>query len=263
MVGVNLSAVPQSNNGIPGYPLLILSNASNSYPGSTTINDGILQFTNPGALPSTSTVTVASGATLALNVGGVNDYTAAQASTILSNFTTGGATGFQPGSAFGIDTSNATTAQTISTSFSTPTIVGPGIWKAGAGTLNLLLPIISCWADFGSPAAPTPRQSNSSTSSLVSINNATAGGTSILGVLNSNAFGPGTTNGSLPGISMDAYGTALSASILLVGATIGHDPGGNAADFSYTLLEPETLQAPTNFIKPGTEPKVPSESGQW
>ena len=64
-------------------------------------------------------------------------------------------------------------------------------------------------------------------------------------------LGSGTANSGLAPINMDAYGSNLSAAILEIGATIGTDPGGNNADFSYQLIQPEANQIPTTFAVPG------------
>ena len=53
---------------------------------------------------------------------------------------------------------------------------------------------------------------------------------------NSNALGSGTANSQLAPITLNATGGNLSASILEIGTTIGTDPGGNNADFSYQVV---------------------------
>lgn len=247
-----------ATNSVPGYPILILSNTTgNTYTGTTTVNAGVLQFTNPLALYdgnaaswTAANITVNSGATLALNVGGPNDFTTAQAGTILTNLNSGTSTGFQAGSAFGVDTNNATAPVTLSTSLGIA-----GIWKAGAGTLNLTAPA----NNYTGPTSVIsgPATGNVSTlilngsntgHGLVSISNTAVSGTSVLSVRNANALGSGTANSGLAPINMDATGTVLSTSILEIGATIGTDPGGNNADFSYQLIEAENNQTPSGVV---------------
>ena len=50
-------------------------NGTNTYTGGTTINNGVLQFTQTNAMPSSGTVTVNNGATLAVNAGGAGEFT--------------------------------------------------------------------------------------------------------------------------------------------------------------------------------------------
>lgn len=242
---------PTATNGVPGYPILILSNAAgNTYTGTTTVNNGTLQFAGPqdlyngnAASWTATNITVNNGATLALNVGGPADFTAAQASTVLGNLSSGTSTGWQPGSAFGVDTGNATAPVTIATP-----LVNAGIWKAGVGTLNLT----ATSNNYSGPTSVTNGtlilNGSNTGSGLASVTNTVVGGTSVLSIRNANALGSGTANSGLAPINMDAYGTVLSASILEIGATIGTDTGGNNADFSYQLVNPENNQSPTGVV---------------
>ena len=127
--------------------------------------------------------------------------------------------------------------------------------EGGAGTLNLT----AAANNYNGPTSVTDGPATGSVSTLilngsntghglVSVTNTTVTGTTVLSVRNANALGSGTANSGLAPINMDAYGTVLSASILEIGATIGTDPGGNNADFSYQLVEPEANQIPTNII---------------
>lgn len=129
-----------------GTSKLTLS-GTNSYGGTTTISGGILQFTNQVSLynntPASWTaanIKVASGATLALDVGGTNQFTTADVTTILNNL--GGANGsssggFAAGSAIGLVNAGAVSiADTITDT--TGTGGGAlGITKFGVGTLTL------------------------------------------------------------------------------------------------------------------------------
>lgn len=129
-----------------GTSRLILS-GTNSYGGTTAISGGILQFTNAASLynntPASWTaanISVASGATLALNVGGTGEFTTANVTTILNNL--GGANGsssggFAAGSAIGlVNAGNVSIADTITNT--TGTGGGAlGITKYGVGILTL------------------------------------------------------------------------------------------------------------------------------
>jgi fibronectin-binding autotransporter adhesin len=114
--------------------------------GPTSINAGTLQYAKRVALyngdPSAWTaqrISVAPGATAALNVGGAGEFTAADLNTLLSiGDSTGG--GFQSGSAVGLDTTNAAGGNFIyGGSISDPNagLNSRGLTKLGAGTLTL------------------------------------------------------------------------------------------------------------------------------
>ena len=61
---------------VGGSGVLTLSGA-NTYSGGTTISAGTLQFAQTAAMPASGTVSVASGATLAVNAGGSGEFTSA------------------------------------------------------------------------------------------------------------------------------------------------------------------------------------------
>ncbi len=85
-----------------GSGVLLLTNASNSWSGGTTITGGILDFAD-NAFPSnfgSSPLVVGSGGILAVPYGGPSDYTAAQVSTLLASGS------FAAGSGIGFDTTN-------------------------------------------------------------------------------------------------------------------------------------------------------------
>ena len=95
----------------PGTQIL---SGANTYSGGTTINGGVLQFANTEAMPPSGMVIVGSGATLAVNAGGPNQFTKGTS----GNGAIGGllaGLGGQPGSTvswnsganLGIDTTNA------------------------------------------------------------------------------------------------------------------------------------------------------------
>ena len=89
-----------------GVNTLTLTGA-NTYMGPTVVNGGMLAVTYTGALPGYTTpsmLTINSGATLALSVGGTG-WAATDVSTLLAN----NGAGFNPGSTLGIDTTLAGT----------------------------------------------------------------------------------------------------------------------------------------------------------
>lgn len=111
---------------------------------TTTINGGILQYAkqtslynNVTAKWTASKIIVNSGATLALNVGGTDEFTSANVDTIKA---LGTATcGFKSGSILALDTTNAggyfTYASIIANTFAGANVIG--LTKLGAGTLSL------------------------------------------------------------------------------------------------------------------------------
>ena len=129
-----------------GGGTLILSGVS-GYVGVTTISGGTLQFAKPGSLYGGTTaswtpanISVASGATLAVNVGGAADFTTSDVSTLLSQLSTVSNNGLKAGSSFAFDTTNSAAVVTYSTTITNSTGAGGGamgIVKLGTGTLSL------------------------------------------------------------------------------------------------------------------------------
>jgi fibronectin-binding autotransporter adhesin len=118
---------------------------SSNYTGATRINSGTLQFATQSALYNNVSanwtadkISVASGATLAVNVGGATGFTSANLDTIKGLGTATG--GFQNGSRLGIDTTNAaggvfSYASPISNTNGGANSIG--LTKLGTGTLEL------------------------------------------------------------------------------------------------------------------------------
>ena len=133
-----------------GTGTLILRGA-NTYTGVTTVSAGMLQFGTTAALYNSTTaswtaakIKVASGSTLALNVGGSGEFSAVNVTTVLSNL--GGAngtstTGFAAGSNIAFDTTNASpTTFTVADNIANSTGSGGGaigVTKLGTNTLVL------------------------------------------------------------------------------------------------------------------------------
>ncbi len=118
---------------------------TNGYAGTTTMSTGTLQFAVPAALYGGTTaswtptnITVASGATLAVNFGGASDFTGVQVGTLLSNLSAVSSNGLLAGSSFGFDTTNLSGSYSTIITNSTGTGGGAvGIVKLGANTLTL------------------------------------------------------------------------------------------------------------------------------
>ena len=129
--------------GTSGAPVVI--NGTNSYTGITTVSAGVLEFKSSLSLYNNdplqwipSTIIVASGATLMVNVGGGSDFTASQAGTLFGNLTTVNNNGLKAGSFMGFDTANG--AANIGANLTDSTGAGGGavgLLKLNGNTLTL------------------------------------------------------------------------------------------------------------------------------
>ncbi len=240
--GANLTA------GTSGQTGTIVLSGTNTYAGTTTVAFGTLQFATPGSLYNGTTaswtpanIIVNSGTSLAVNIGGPSDFTPSQASTLLANLSTVNNNGLKAGSAFGFNTSNATAPVTYSTAIANSTGTGGGalnVAKTGLGTLSLTATANGYSGTTSVTNGELILNGTNTGVATMNVTNTTVGGTTILSIRNSNALGAGSVNSSLAPISMNATGTDLSTSILEIGTTIGTDPGGHNADFSYQVVAP-------------------------
>ena len=115
--------------------------------GLTTVSAGTLQYSLPGALYAGATaswtaanISVASGATLAVNVGGTTDFTPGNVSTLLTQISTVANNGLKAGATVGFDTTNAVGTVNYASPITNSTGAGGGavgVAKFGAGTLSL------------------------------------------------------------------------------------------------------------------------------
>ncbi len=247
-------------NALTGLAALTVGNSSavtlsqaNNYSGATMVNGGSLQAAIPGSLYGGSSaswtpanITVSGNGMIAINIGGPNDFTPAQATALLTNLSTVNNNGLKAGAHFGFDTTNSGTA-TVTYSAAITDSTGPeggglGIAKLGTGILSLT-------STSNSYSGPTlvangelilagANTAIAGTASTVSAVNTVPAGTTILSIRNSAALGSGTANSSLAPINLNATGGTLSASILEIGAKIGTDPGPYNADFSYQAVAP-------------------------
>jgi len=132
-----------------GSGTLVLTE-NNTYTGNTTISGGSLQFEKTQSLYSgnqtswtAAKIAIASGGTLALNVGGAGEFSTGNVTTLLTNL--GGAngtstSGFAAGSAIGFDTKNAGGSFTVDDVVANSTGSGGGsldLTKLGSGKLIL------------------------------------------------------------------------------------------------------------------------------
>lgn len=123
---------------------LNLTNANNDYAGPTSVTGGVLLasslYGNDTAKWTPANISVDSGATFGLNVGGASDFSATNAGTMLTNLLTVNDNGLKAGSFFGLSTANATGTVTFGTTFTDSSGTGGGVVglrKIGVGTLEL------------------------------------------------------------------------------------------------------------------------------
>ena len=142
MLSANISGSGGLIKNGGGNGLVTLS-GTNTYSGPTTVNGGILKLTKPAALYNgveanwtAANLTVATGATLRLNVGGPSDFSGAQVGTLLTGLTSGLTTnGLRGGSIIGLDTTNGDS--TIATVISDSSAGFFNLSKFGSNTLTL------------------------------------------------------------------------------------------------------------------------------
>jgi autotransporter-associated beta strand protein len=206
---------------------------TNTTSGTTSVTAGTLQFAkelslyndNSGGSSWTATnVTVSSGATLALNVGGTGEFTSADVAAIQVLGSASG--GFQGGSSLGLDTTNASGGNFTYGNVIADTNTGNnsiGLVKLGANSLTLT-------------AANTYTGATTINTGTLAVNGSTAAGRAVAVNNTGTLAGTGTVNGAVT----VASGGAISAG----GATPGQlTLGGNL-----TLNSGSTL----NFRLSGT-----------
>ncbi|MBX3742471.1 MAG: autotransporter-associated beta strand repeat-containing protein [Akkermansiaceae bacterium] len=143
-VSGNISGTRPLTKSTAGDGTWVLS-GTNTYTGATTISNGTLQFAKQIALYNNNNadwtdtkISVGSGATLALNVGGAGEFTSADVDTLKALGTATG--GLRSGSRLGLDTTNAVGGKFTYASIIGNTNAGAnviGLTKLGAGTLEL------------------------------------------------------------------------------------------------------------------------------
>ena len=182
-----------------GSGTLILTSTASTYTGGTTISNGTLEANVPAALPGYGTsgkLSVASGATVAVAVGGTGQWSATNINTLLGN-----TSAFASGSILGFDTTGG--------NFSYSTVIGAGalstigVSKLGSNTLTL------------------------------TGTNTYAGGTTINGgtlqLGNVSALGSGSVTLSAGTLDLDGYSPSLGALSGSAGSTVTTSVAGPAA----------------------------------
>jgi fibronectin-binding autotransporter adhesin len=233
---------------------------TNTYTGTTTVTGGTLLFTKPRALYTadslwtTGNIDVKSGATLAVQLGGTGDFSAAQLATLVG---LGSATGgLEDGALFGISTANATTNSTTTYgTVITDTNGGSnhiGITKLGASTLSLTAAntytgptTIATGGLLLGNANAVQNSTVIDNVSNVTSTNATSGLTATTGLTFASGQGGIFTLGSLAGSGNFALQDNTTPTPLAVTVKAG---GNNAASTTYIGV----ISGPGNFEKTGS-----------
>ena len=119
----------------------------NTYTGPTLITAGFVQFFKPASLYNAvetswipANITVASGAALAVSVGGATDFTGTQAGLVIGNLLTVNNNGLQAGATVIFDTGNAPdNTTTIATNITDSTGLGGGQVRLAKNGLRTLI----------------------------------------------------------------------------------------------------------------------------
>ena len=183
---------------------------TNTSTGTTAINVGTLQYAKPASLYNSNAtnwvpakITVESGATLALNIGGGSDFTSANIDTLLDNSHLGNSTattGLKSGAGLGFDTSNGNFA--YGTAIANPASGSNvlNLTKLGANTLTLSN-TSSYTGNTTVSGGKLVISGNISTSALTTVQSgASLGGAGTVGALTVNSGGtvaPGNSTGNL------------------------------------------------------------------
>jgi autotransporter-associated beta strand protein len=213
----------------------LATTGANTYSGGTSINNGMLQFALTTAMPATGTVSVSSGATLAVNAGGTGEFgngTSGYGTIggLLSGLggQSGSSVSFASGSVLGIDTTNAPGGSL--TYSGNITSSGLGFAKLGSGTLTLTgansytggTSINKGALQFAlTTAMPATGTVSVSSGATLAVN---AGGT---GEFGNGTSGYGTIGGLLGGLGGQSGSSVSFASGSVLGIDTTNAPGGS------------------------------------
>jgi autotransporter-associated beta strand protein len=206
-----------------GTGRLVLSGANN-LTGKTVILGGTLQFAKRASLYNANTanwtsanIIVSSGATLAVNVGGTNEFTSSDVDALRALGAT--STGFRSGSSIGFDTTNASGGKfTYGSNISNPNSGANalGVVKLGSGTLELTGS--NTYTGATAVNSGTLLENGTSTGSAFTVNAATLGGH---GTIN----GLVTTSGVTSILDADGTFTLAGGLNAAAGATFNYGLG--------------------------------------
>ncbi len=210
--------------------------------GLTNVNAGTLQYALPGALYAGATaswtaanIIVASGATLAVNVGGASDFTTGNVTTLLTALSAVNSNGLKAGASFGFDTTNATSTVTYASPLVNSTGTGGGavgFTKLGPGALSLsgtntytgVTTVSGGTLQFTKPGALYTGTTASWTPANIVVN---GGATLVVNVGGAADFTPGNVSTLLAQIS------TVANNGLKAGATLGLDTTNAVGTVAY------------------------------
>jgi len=223
---------------------------STTWRGTTTINGGTLQYAKTSSLYAGVTtdwvktkVIVNNGGTIAFNVGGTDEFTTGNVTTLLTGL--GGAVnnnGLRAGSTIAFDTSNASGTFTMANTIANTTGTGGGavgLKKLGTGTLALSGPNSYTGSTTISGGTLLITGNQTAATGAVSVaNGATLGGTgSIGGNVTIADGGKLEFNLSTSAGSHDDLAIATGKSLGFAGnSELTITSGGGAAPGTYTLI---------------------------
>jgi len=216
---------------------------ANTYTGKTTVSGGTLQFAKETSLYNNTTaswtaanINVASGATLALNVGGSGEFTSSDLNTLLTNISAVTSNGLLSGAKIALDTTNAGGSFTQGNAIANSTGTGGGaIGLTKLGTGSLVMDQTNTYTGATLISAGTLQLGSGgttgslSTSSTITNNgtlafnrsNAVAQGTDFATVIGGSGsvsqIGSGTV--TLSGANTYTGGTTISAGTLALGSS--------------------------------------------
>jgi autotransporter-associated beta strand protein len=217
-IAQNITGVGAAGLTKEGDGLLVLSVASpngNTYTGTTTVSAGTLQFAqqtslynNVSANWTAANLNVASGGTLAFNVGGTNEFTTGNVTTLLTNLAASSSStnGMNAGSGFGFDTTNAAASTfTIADVISNSTGASGGArGLVKLGTNTLVLTGTNDYTGTTAVSAGTLRVNGNNTAATGAVtvaNLATLGGSGTIGgdttIQSGGTLSPGNSPGTL------------------------------------------------------------------
>jgi autotransporter-associated beta strand protein len=231
---VNSDLVTLGDNQYSGGPLVtndsITIAAGGVSPGSVTFTNtnvnGVsytLTSSDSNGIKGTASVSITGNGSVTLN--GTYSYTGATTNTA-GNLTLNGTLGSAGGTAI----SNSATFNESSTGV----IAGTSSVSNLAG--NTTLSGNNTYTGTTSAQGGAIYLNGINKTSGLNITNAAIGGLTVVSLRNVGALGNSSVNTALAPITMNATGTLGSTSILEIGATIGTDPGGHNADFSYQVV---------------------------
>lgn len=212
----------------------------NTYTGTTVVNSGTLQMAAQTALYNNNSlnwtaanINVKSGATLAFNVGGTDEFTAGNVTTLLTNLaaSSSATNGMNLGSAIGFDTTNATGGSfTVTDVIANTTGTSGGarsLSKLGAGTL--VAAGANTYTGPTNVSAGTLQVANGTTGSLAATSVTVVRAASTIGT-----DAPVLSGGAGSAENMGTVG-------VIAGSTIIGDAGNNA---NRGVLSPGTTLTP-------------------